>query len=228
MRSFITLALIVGVIALGWLVAGPSIDALDPDSMMRLAFLGVLAAFVGGTFFTGGWRTVGADLRALAFWVGALIIVAGLYGFRHDLRAAGIKLAGAIIPGFAVEAGNDLVVTRGRNGMFVINGEVNGAQVRFLFDTGASGISLTADDARRAGITPGPDEFTLPTSTANGIAHVAPVRLGRIGVGPITLSDLRATVSKPGALGTSLLGHGFLDRLGSYEVRGDQLILRPR
>lgn len=226
MRSLAVIAVVAAVIGIGWAMTAGN-DPLDGDGLMRLAYLSVLASFVGGAFFTGGWRRAGADVRALAFWIGALIAVAGLYGFRHELKAAGLKLAGAIVPGFAVEAGNDLVITRGRSGMFVINASVNGAPVRFLFDTGASGISLTAEDARRAGIAVAATDFTLPTSTANGIAQVAPVRIDRLEIGPIALADLRATVSRPGALTTSLLGHGFLDRLASYEVRGDRLVLRP-
>jgi aspartyl protease family protein len=37
-----------------------------------------------------------------------------------------------------------------------------------------------------------------------------------------------ALVSRPGALRENLLGMTFLDRLASFEVRGDRLILRER
>lgn len=228
MRGLGGIAVVGGLVALAWAAFGGAGNSLDEDDIMRLAYLGVLASFVGATLFTGGWHSVGADLRALAFWLGALIIVAGLYGFRDDLKAFGLRLAGGIVPGLAVEQGEELVFSRGRNGMFIVNGEVNGARIRFLFDTGASGISLTAEDARRAGLAPLESDYSLQTSTANGIAKVAPVKLARLAVGPIALSNLNATVSRPGALTTSLLGHGFLNQLGSYEVRGDRLILRPQ
>lgn len=217
--------LVVGVvIAISWALFGRNDGDLDGEALMHLAYAAILASFVGATFFTGGWRTVGADMRALAFWLGALIVVAGLYGYRDELRG----VAARIVPGLAREQNGELEFSRGRSGMFLINATVNGASVRFLFDTGASGISLTDADARRAGLAPLATDYSIETRTANGIAMVAPVKLATLSVGSLTLSNLNATVSRPGALGTSLLGHGFLNQLGSYEVRGDRLILRPR
>ena len=87
---------------------------------------------------------------------------------------------------------------------------------------------LTAEDARRAGLSPRADEFTVTTSTANGTASVAPVTISAITIGAMRESNVRAFVARPGALNQSLLGHTFLDRLASYEVRGDRLILRGK
>ena len=64
--------------------------------------------------------------------------------------------------------------------------------------------------------------------TANGRALAAPVTLERVVVGDIEMRRVRALVAKPGALGADLLGMSFLERLGSYEVRGDRLTLRAR
>ena len=52
------------------------------------------------------------------------------------------------------------------------------------------------------------------------------MRLQTVEVGGIVVKDVMASVSKEGALGSNLLGHRFLERLASYEVRGDRLILR--
>src|SRR5690349_9244692 len=45
-----------------------------------------------------------------------------------------------------------IVLQRSENGHFYADVEVNGVPVHMLVDTGASGIALSADDARRAGI----------------------------------------------------------------------------
>ena len=222
-------AVIVVLLVLGlWHLAGDRVSGgIGGDDLMQLAYLGVLASFVGWGFFTGGWRDVRADIRNLLFWLGALLILTGLYSFKDDVKSFGQRIAGTAMPGTAIQrSAGEFAVTRSRGGMFVVDGAVQGAGVRFLFDTGASSVVLTAEDAKRAGITPGDSDFTVRTLTANGVAMAAPVLLDSVSAGGITLSKVRGLVSKPGALNRSLLGHDFLDRLSSYEVRGDQLILR--
>lgn len=229
MRGWTAALLVVGLIGvLGVAFGGRLSESLGEDDLLRLAYLALLASFVGAGLFTGGWRSLRSDLRALLFWAAALVAVAGAYALRHDMLAFGQRVAAALVPGMIVDQGGAVVVTRGQDGMFVVEGEVNGAKVRFIFDTGASGLSLTAEDARRAGISTTEADYTVTTSTANGLAKVAPVLIERVAVGSIAFSRIPATISKPGALRRSLLGHAFLDRLASYEVRGDQLILRRR
>jgi len=38
------------------------------------------------------------------------------------------------------------------NGMYLVNGTINGFTVRFLVDTGATAIAMNRNDARRLGI----------------------------------------------------------------------------
>ncbi|NJR41508.1 MAG: TIGR02281 family clan AA aspartic protease, partial [Akkermansiaceae bacterium] len=70
-----------------------------------------------------------------------------------------------------------------------------------------------------------PQDFTHGVSTANGRAKVAPVTLGRVAIGEITVRDVRAVVSEPGRLQTSLLGMSFLGRLSRFEMRSGTLHL---
>jgi aspartyl protease family protein len=56
----------------------------------------------------------------------------------------------------------------------------------------------------------------------------APVTLDSVSIGSITERRIRALVARPGALRDNLLGMTFLERLASYEVRGNRLILRGR
>ncbi|MCA0424834.1 MAG: TIGR02281 family clan AA aspartic protease [Proteobacteria bacterium] len=218
--------LIVAVLAVVLLATQPQGFALDTDGTMRLLYLSLLGGFIGIGFFTGGWRNAGTNLRALLFWLTAIVVIAALYGLRHDLSAAGSRVLAAIVPGYTVATPGELVISRGRGGMFVVDGDINGARLSFLFDTGASNVVLTAADAARAGIIPGPNDYSVPTSTANGIAMAAPVTLATLSVGGFTRTKVPALVAREGALRTSLLGHTFLNRLDSYEVRGDKLILR--
>ncbi|HEX2725105.1 MAG TPA: TIGR02281 family clan AA aspartic protease, partial [Beijerinckiaceae bacterium] len=79
-----------------------------------------------------------------------------------------------------------------------------------------------------AGTRPCSTAATPPVATANGRTMAAPVTLDSISVGSITERRVRALVARPGVLRENLLGMTFLERLASYEVRGNRLILRGR
>lgn len=203
------------------------LGSLDGDDTARLIYLGALAVFLlSGLAVRRG--TLGRDLSALAFWIGALALLVALYSFKDDARRVWNRFAGTLVPGLAMESGGEISVARSRGGMFVLRATVENAPVDLMFDTGASAVVLTAEDAARAGFRPGANDYSITTATANGTTTVAPVTIRSLRIAGTTLADVRAFVARPGALGQSLLGHTVLDRLDSYEVRGDRLILRPR
>jgi len=114
----------------------------------------------------------------------------------------------------------------GAHGHFSTTADINGRAVSVLVDTGASMVALSYEDAERAGIFVRPGDFTAQVRTANGVAKVAPVMLDSVSIGDITIYDVRAAVSEPGRLGTTLLGMTFIGRLSRAEMRGDVLILQ--
>lgn len=228
MNGIVVLVAVALLVALLWASGNGSLTRdFDGDDMMRLSYLAILASFVGWGLFSGGWKNVRKDLRDLLFWLTALLLLVGVYSFKDNAKDLFARVSGNLVPGTAIQRGpGEYEVSRARNGMFMVDGAINGKTVRFLFDTGASGISLTSEDARIAGIVPLESDYSLDTHTANGIAKVAPAMADTLSVGGIVMRNVRVTVSKPGALGRSLLGHTFMDKLKSYEVRGDRLILR--
>lgn len=123
-------------------------------------------------------------------------------------------------------SGGVVELTAERNGHFVTEAEINGRQVEIMVDTGATFVALSHEDAERAGIYLSPSDFTHSVGTANGRAKVAPVSLGRVSIGDITVRDVQALVSEPGKLQTSLLGMSFLKRLSSFEMRSGTLYLK--
>jgi aspartyl protease family protein len=110
-------------------------------------------------------------------------------------------------------------------GHFVFEGTVDDRPLTFMADTGASMVALTYEDAKRVGLSPHSLDFSARVETANGIAHVAPVTLGRVRVGDITIRNVPAAVAEKGALATNLLGMSFLGRLESFHIQGDELVL---
>lgn len=123
-------------------------------------------------------------------------------------------------PGRAVE------LRAGAGGHFHTRAEVDGRPIDVMVDTGASVVALTWEDARRVGLYLKDSDFTHTANTANGVARLAPVTLGRISIGGITLRNIPAAVGEPGKLPVTLLGMTFLNRLSRVEMRNGSLLLK--
>jgi clan AA aspartic protease (TIGR02281 family) len=108
-------------------------------------------------------------------------------------------------------------------GHVALTAMVNGAPVRFLVDTGASRVTLTAEDAVAAGIDRGGLVFNQRSQTANGLAREAPVILREIRLDRLSIDNVSAAVNEN--LTVSLLGMSFLKRLKSFEMREGTLTI---
>lgn len=193
----------------------------------RAVQLGILLAVF--LFILFGMRRVRIPdvIRGFLTWSAIFAGLVALYAYRVPLESAGREFVSVLVPGVAITSGEKVTVRRAYQGQFVVGAEVNGAPVEFLFDTGASLVVLSAEDARQAGFDPDQLDFRIPVMTAAGITRVAPVRVGEIAVGNIREENVRAAIARPGELDMSLLGMTFLDRLSGYEVRRDRLVLNP-
>ncbi|WP_305987100.1 TIGR02281 family clan AA aspartic protease [Roseibium sp. MMSF_3544] len=193
----------------------------------RIVGLSAIAAVLLASFIFGQprFREV---LQGIFFWGGLCALLVVGYTYRTDLVQVGYRVLGALAPGMAVtQPDGSILIVRDASGHFVVDGRVNGERTHFLLDTGASAVVLTYDDSRRAGFHPEDLMFTVPVSTANGRTMVAPIRIDTITVGDHTLRNIRAFVAREGSLEGSLLGLTALDRLRSWRIEGDQLIMTP-
>lgn len=142
-------------------------------------------------------------------------------GRRHTL-ALGTSYRSAGADSQSASIGQRVAITGDSQGHFVVSGTINGAaSVRFLVDTGASLVSISADDARRAGIDYLSGQRAL-TQTASGVAPIYRVKLDTIRVGDIVLYNVDAAVHIGGHLPIALLGMSFLNRM---EMRRDAGLL---
>ena len=121
--------------------------------------------------------------------------------------------------------GDEMIVSAGPNGHFMVDAVVDGVEIRFLVDTGATSVVLTAEDAERLGYRLDGLEYSERYQTANGEILGAPVVLPELRIGDLEIEDVRSSVIRA-PLSTSLLGMTFLSRLESFEVRDEGLILR--
>ena len=123
-------------------------------------------------------------------------------------------------------AASEVAIPADRRGHFFVQVSINGTSVRMMVDTGATGVVLSRDDARRVGINPQASDFTARTTTANGIVPVAPIMLKEVAVGEISVRDVPAIVHPDTRFQGSLLGMSFLSRLSQFEVIRGRLILK--
>ena len=121
-------------------------------------------------------------------------------------------------------SGAGLVLERQWDGHFYADAEINGTSVRMLVDTGASGIALTRDDARKAGIGISIGMPNVVGQGAGGEVKGEYVTLDRISLGGESATSVPAVVLDGG--GQSLLGQTFLGKFASIEIKGDRMVLR--
>ena len=163
---------------------------------------------------------------AATVWAALLIALTGVYAYRFEASDIAGRIAGEFFPSEPqVERGGEVIINRRLSGEFVITARVNGARASFLFDTGASAVVLTAADARRAGVDASRLVSTLPSPPPMARRWRRRCVLDQIAIGPIVMRNVPALVARPGALDESLLGMSFLERLKSYAVERNRLVL---
>lgn len=186
------------------------------DDLPRLVYLGLILAALGGWVIVEFRQRMGQALRmALAWGLIFLAAVAG-YGLWRDVRRD--------MTAMSEGEGGQVELKRMADGHYYVTLQINGTDVYFMIDTGASGMVLTMEDARRLGFDPDALAFVGEASTANGIVRTARITLPRVELGPYLDTDFRAYVNE-GELFESLLG---MDYLGQFriELEGDRMILQ--
>lgn len=113
-----------------------------------------------------------------------------------------------------------------QNSHYLADVEISGSHLRGLVDTGASFLSLTAEDARTLNIDPPQSDYKVKMSTANGIVMDAYVRVPEVRVGSIVVYDVDALVAPPGAQDVTLLGMSFLKKLSSFQVADGRFVMK--
>jgi aspartyl protease family protein len=217
---------VVATVALVAFLASRYPDAVSSQGdWANVTYLVALLALVSAGVVAGRRLDVPTAAKHAAAWVGvALLLVVG-YSYRIEIGGIGERVLGQLLPhrGTVVDEGT-VTFQAGNDGHFRVEAMVDGTSLRFLVDTGASDVVLSPTDARRLGFDLDRLAFSRFYATANGQVRGAPVRLREVKVGPILVSDVRASVNEAD-MGSSLLGMSFLGRLEYYEFRAGTLTL---
>ncbi|MBE9549049.1 MAG: retroviral-like aspartic protease family protein [Proteobacteria bacterium] len=119
--------------------------------------------------------------------------------------------------------GSTVIIPADRQGHYRAKGEINGAAVVFLLDTGATDVAVPEKLAHQLGLIKGPQ---IQMQTANGISRGYLTRIDRVRLGSIEVNNVRAVITA-GLEGDALLGMSFLRHL-NWQHTNNELILSPQ
>jgi aspartyl protease family protein len=206
--------------------ADPIARLADDYDLPSATIRAVMVIVVGAMVFVLFRNSFARALEAALVWAAIAALLAIGYTYRFELRDVADRVLAELVPGRAASRGRTVEIARASGGSFSVTTQINGARVSMVLDTGASAVVLTQEAAKAAGLPIEVLNYSVSVDTANGRTRAAPVTLDRISIGGITERAVPALIAQAGQLRTNLLGMTFLNRLESWEVRGDKLLLR--
>src|SRR3954453_14067306 len=116
-------------------------------------------------------------------------------------------------------------IARSQAGEFALHAKINGVKAPMVIDTVATSVVLTWETAKAIGLPLEMLEYDVDVETAGGRTKAARLTLDRLAVGHLVEKSVPALVVPRGQMKTNLLGMSFLDRLESWGVQADKLML---
>jgi aspartyl protease family protein len=123
------------------------------------------------------------------------------------------KLGQTVLGNYNERDAKQVTVFADEHGMFSTLGSINGVNVRFLIDTGASSVAISAGLARRIGIKYYYEGTPIAVGTASGVTQAYMVTFDRVQIGGIVLNNVKGAVVENALPGMALLGATFLKRV---------------
>lgn len=196
-----------------------------PMDWENLAWSGGMLALVGSSLLARR-IPLGQALRYSLIWGALAVVLVAGYSFRDQFAGWAGQVRSELDPSHPVAlASHEMMLTQDTDGQYYAVARVDGQPVTFMFDTGASDIVLSPDDARRVGVDMAALHFDTPYETANGEGLGARASVHALSLGGLRLDKVPVSINQQ-AMRTSLLGMAFFKRLDSYSFEGKRLKLR--
>jgi len=195
--------------------------------MTNDVMLGGLYILMATMLVLGGLMSRREPLAKLAVmglaWVAIFAGGFVLFTFRDDLGWVAQRLR-AEATGAPVQVGKTVRIPMAIDGHFWVIAKINGHDVKFLIDSGATMTTIGTETAKTAGVavSPGRDQLVR---TGNGMVRVASGYAETLAVGPIERRGMRVHVAQGEDL--NVLGMNFLSSLRRWGVEGRWLVLQP-
>ena len=220
---FLVVAVVAGVVMMAAHLGLGTFD--DNDRRLRILYLLIILAALSGGVAARLQARPGTTISHIGAWCVIFATLILIYSYRDEFTALRTRIVAELVPAQGQQTGPQSVAfPLGEDGHFHVNVNLDGHDVGFLVDSGASDIVLTPADARAIGLDPDNLSYSMPAMTANGTVMGAPVQINRLKVGPIEMLEVPATVNRA-PMPASLLGMEFLRRLRSWRVENGRLTL---
>jgi aspartyl protease family protein len=191
------------------------------DNGPYMVFYIMAAVFVASSLFAMR-MPLGKALKMALAWVAIFGVAFLLFAFRGEFSQLGQRIR-AEATGSPIVEGEVVRIPVAEDGHFYVDSKLNGHDVRFMVDSGASVTTISRSTASAAGMEIGTRRGVV--ITANGPASVMQSSADRLQVGSIERTDFPVDVSEQEGL--NLLGMNFLRSLQSWRVEGNYLVLQP-
>src|SRR5688572_3589650 len=175
----------------------------------------IAAVFVASSLF-GMRLPIGKALKMALAWVAIFAVAFVLFSFRSEFSSIGQRLR-AEATGTPIEQGREVRIPIGDDGHYWAWAKLNGHDVRFMVDSGASVTTVSRATARAAGVPIGTERTIV--NTANGRVSVTKGWADSLEVGSIRREEFRVDVNEQDD--TNLLGMNFLASLQGWGVEGN-------
>lgn len=185
-----------------------------------LVYSVIALLFVASSLF-GMRQPIGKTLKMVLAWVAIFGTAFILFSFRSEFSGFGQRLKAEAL-GTSIEDGHELRIPMADDGHFWVSAKLNGHDVRFMVDSGASVTTVSRSVAEASQMPIGNEHIIV--STANGPARATKGWADSLQVGSIERTDFPVDINESDDV--NLLGMNFLSSLQSWRVEGNYLVLQ--
>lgn len=187
------------------------------DEIARLSYLVLLLVAVGGWFIAEARGNMGKSVRQAMVWGFLFLGLIAAYGLWGDIR-------NEVAPRQALSQSGVIEVPAHFDGHYYLTLRLDGVDVDFVVDTGATDVVLSQSDAQRVGLKPALLDYSDVAQSANGLVRSAPVIIEEVALEGIVDQNVAVSVNE-GEMDISLLGMGYLRYFDRIEITNDTMIL---
>ncbi|MBT4921393.1 MAG: TIGR02281 family clan AA aspartic protease [Rickettsiales bacterium] len=193
-----------------------------PDGYKYLIIYVILLFFLLLQTLTESKKALVKKLKYLIIWL--MIFIIGFIVISYKDVFLNNRIIANLVPGRAEYNPREIIFYAANDNHFYVILEVNGQNIEFLLDTGASDIALSKADATKLGINLNSLNYNKIYHTANGVVKAAQITLDKVIIGDLVFYNVRASVSD-GRMGVSLLGISFLRLFSAYKFDANKVVL---
>jgi aspartyl protease family protein len=160
-------------------------------------------------------------------WIAIFAALFVVFSYRFEFASVWERVKSEF-SGTAGQAyvGEAIAVKRQDNGHYWVQTQINGKNVDFMIDSGATTTAVNSKTAADVGLLVDSGGYPIIIQTANGSVKAFRGVAQSLELGPLKLADHKVVVSENFG-DTNVLGMNFLDSLKSWKVENNVMTLQP-